>query len=180
MLRHGILGLLNYEDMTGYEIMTVFRDSLNFFWTAQTSQIYRELQTIEKKGWAVKTIINQSSKPDKKIYSITKKGKEELSKWLSEDISGLTMRTPLLMKVFFMGERSLEENIEFFKDFKDSCINLTENISSLELNTRLYEDTMDNSTKTLYWQMCASFGKNIMKMYIEWANECIKKLEEVQ
>ena len=51
MLKHGILGLLNYGDKTGYEIMTVFRDSLNHFWTAQTSQIYRELQTMEKNGW---------------------------------------------------------------------------------------------------------------------------------
>ena len=43
MLKHGILGLLNYHSLTGYEIMEVFRDSLNFFWSAQTSQIYREL-----------------------------------------------------------------------------------------------------------------------------------------
>lgn len=47
MLKHGILGLLNYQDMTGYEINTVFRDSLCYFWNAQTSQIYRELQTLE-------------------------------------------------------------------------------------------------------------------------------------
>ncbi len=44
ILKHGILGLLNYHPMTGYEIMLVFRDSLRFFWSAQTSQIYRELQ----------------------------------------------------------------------------------------------------------------------------------------
>ncbi len=31
MLKHGILGLLNYHPMTGYEIMLVFRDSLLFF-----------------------------------------------------------------------------------------------------------------------------------------------------
>ena len=31
MLKHGVLGLLSYGDMTGYEIMEVFRDSLAFF-----------------------------------------------------------------------------------------------------------------------------------------------------
>ena len=51
MLRHGILGLISNGDKTGYEIMTVFRDSLKHFWTAQTSQIYRELQAMEKEGW---------------------------------------------------------------------------------------------------------------------------------
>ena len=50
MLKHGILGLLNYGDMTGYEIKTAFEDSLNHFWHAQTSQIYRELQLLEKNG----------------------------------------------------------------------------------------------------------------------------------
>ena len=49
MLKHGILGLLNYGDMTGYEIREVFNKSLNFFWQAQSSQIYRELRTLEKK-----------------------------------------------------------------------------------------------------------------------------------
>ena len=31
MLKHGILGLLNYGDMTGYEIREIFNKSLNFF-----------------------------------------------------------------------------------------------------------------------------------------------------
>ena len=39
MLKHGILGLLNYHQLTGYEIMTTFRDSLLFFCNAQTIQI---------------------------------------------------------------------------------------------------------------------------------------------
>ena len=71
MLKHGILGLLHYHEMTGYEIMEVFRDSLNFFWNAKTSQIYRELQELERKEWAVKRIVPQSGKPDKNVYSVT-------------------------------------------------------------------------------------------------------------
>ena len=71
MLKHGILGLLNYGDMTGYDIMTVFRDSLSHFWQAQTSQIYRELTVLEKKGWIVSSPVKQDGKPDKNILSIT-------------------------------------------------------------------------------------------------------------
>ncbi|MEE1056504.1 MAG: PadR family transcriptional regulator [Acutalibacteraceae bacterium] len=180
MLKHGILGLLNYGEMTGYEIKTVFEDSLNFFWTAQTSQIYRELQNIEKKDWAVKTVVKQSGKPDKNVYSITQKGKEELNKWLSEDASGLVMKTPLLMKVFFMGELSTEQNIKFFKDFKEHCTSFTENITSVNTDIQQYKETLNDNKKSLYWQMCASFGNKIMKTYIEWANECIENLEDLQ
>ena len=78
MLRHGILGLISNGEKTGYEIMTVFRDSLNHFWTAQTSQIYRELQTMEKAGWISQRHIPQAGKPDKNVFSITPAGREEL------------------------------------------------------------------------------------------------------
>ena len=71
MLKHGILGLLNYKEMTGYEIMEIFRDSLNYFWDAKTSQIYRELQWLEQKECVNKTIVPQNGKPDKNVYSIT-------------------------------------------------------------------------------------------------------------
>ena len=43
-LKQGLLGLLNYGEMTGYELAKVFNDSLSFFWQAQTSQIYRRAE----------------------------------------------------------------------------------------------------------------------------------------
>ena len=77
MLKHGILGLLNYNEMTGYEIMEIFRDSLNYFWDAKTSQIYRELQGLEQKEYVNKTVVPQNGKPDKNVYSITATGQED-------------------------------------------------------------------------------------------------------
>ena len=65
MLKHGILGLLNYGDMTGYEIREAFESSLKFFWPAQTSQIYRELIVLEKNKWIEKHTVEQSGKPKK-------------------------------------------------------------------------------------------------------------------
>ena len=86
MLKHGILGLLNYGSMTGYEIMLTFKNSLCYFWTAQTSQIYRELQTLKKNGWAADKSIPQQGKPDKVYFSITDDGRKELKRWLAEEM----------------------------------------------------------------------------------------------
>ena len=85
MLKHGILGLLNYGSMTGYDIVHIFKDSLSYFWNAQTSQVYRELQTLKKNGWATDEVIEQSDRPDKKLFSITESGREEFMRWLSEE-----------------------------------------------------------------------------------------------
>lgn len=103
MLKHGILGLLNYGDMTGYEIREAFESSLKFFWPAQTSQIYRELIVLEKNKWIVKHTVEQSGKPNKNICSITEEGRKELLRWLSDPDINIDMRSPTLMKIFFYG-----------------------------------------------------------------------------
>lgn len=177
MLKHGILGLINYHEMTGYEIMQTFRDSLNFFWNAQTSQIYRELQTLEKKKWVEKTVVPQSGKPDKNIYAITKEGKGELLRWLADGNFGLNERTPILMKVFFMGERSKEENILFFEQLKDYCGMFLESLSSVPEYIAAYSAQINDREKAIYWKMTVELGRRNMQTYIEWAQDCIDALE---
>ena len=114
MLKHGILGLLNYKEMSGYEIMVVFRDSLNFFWQAQTSQIYRELQSLKKCGWVTDVTVPQQGKPDKNIFSVTEAGKLELKRWLSDD-NMEPNKNPLLMRTFSEGNCHWRKTFVFSK-----------------------------------------------------------------
>lgn len=179
MLKHGILGLINYHEMTGYEIMQTFRDSLNFFWTVQTSQIYRELQTLENKGWIDKTVVPQQGKPDKNVYSITKEGRCELLKWLADDNPNLNSRTPLLMKVFFMGEQSREENIRYFKGLKSYCSLFMESLATVPEYIEEYSAYIDDREKALYWEMTVEYGRRSMQMCMEWAQSCIEQLEGI-
>lgn len=180
MLKHGILGLLNYHDLTGYEIMETFRDSLNFFWNAQTSQIYRELQGLETKGWVEKTVVPQRGKPDKNIFSITAEGKSELLRWLSDDDVVISSKTPVLMKVFFMGERDREENIRYFRRLYEDCGKFLESLVPVPEYIASYSSYLDEKEKALYWQMTVDFGRRNMQMYMEWAEECIQGLEEME
>jgi len=178
MLKHGILGLLNYHPMTGYEIMLVFRDSLRFFWSAQTSQIYRELQTLEAKGWAEKTPVSQQSKPDKNIYAITQEGHDELLRWLSDGAPELSSRSHILMKVFFLGERSPEENIRYFEELKRYCAVLLQSLDMAQENVGQYRDLIDDRGRAAYWEMTIDFGRRNMRMYMDWAQNCIDRLRE--
>lgn len=178
MLKHGILGLLNYQETTGYEIMGVFRDSLNYFWNAKTSQIYRELQKLEQKEFVHKTIIPQSGKPDKNVYSITEAGRMELLRWLADDDLGLRIKTPILMKIFFLGERSVEENIRYFESVKERCEQFLKSLESIPQYIDIYGDMIGQQDKKLYWQMTVEYGRRSMKMQIEWVQECIRRLEE--
>lgn len=180
MLKHGILGLLNYSDMTGYEIREVFRDSLNFFWTAKTSQIYRELQTLSKNGWVSGTPVAQTGKPDKIVYTITDSGKTELLRWLSESETGLSARIPVLMRVFFLGERSAEENIPYFQRLQEECRQYLAAMEPIGESVQAYAQMLDAPQKAEYWQMAADYGRRCMQMHIDWAQACIDRLEETK
>ena len=175
MLKHGILGLLNYKDMTGYEVMEIFRDSLNFFWTAQTSQIYRELQTIEKNGWASCHIEAQTGKPDKKIYHITEDGRKELISWLGNgQFRG--ENNSMLLKVFFMGEIDKNISVNFFETIAKSCDNSIESLKQVTGIIDSYKDSLADDEKAMYWKMTAEYGRMISKATKEWSEYCLKLL----
>ncbi len=178
ILKHGILGLLNYHPMTGYEIMLVFRDSLRFFWSAQTSQIYRELQTLHANGWVDKTPVPQQSKPDKNVYTITSQGHDELLRWLSDGGPELNSRSAILMKVFFLGERGREENIRYFEGLKEYCAIVLQSLDAAEAHIGPYRDLIDDRGRAAYWEMTIDFGRRNMQMYMDWAESCIDRLKE--
>lgn len=177
MLKHGILGLLNYGDMTGYEIMTVFRDSLSYFWPAQTSQIYRELQNIKKKGWAADTYIPQVGKPDKKLFSITDSGKQELHRWLLDEAAQCEVKSPLLMQTFFRGKLTPEENIAFFQNILACSNAFLANAQTPTENITIYETAVRYPKHSLYWKMTIEYGIMYMRMLREWSSKCIQELE---
>lgn len=180
MLKHGILGLLNYGDMSGYEIREVFKDSLNYFWTAQTSQIYREIGVLEKNGWIEKRTVEQDGKPNKNICSITDEGRKELLRWLSEPDIDMDIRSSTLMKIFFMGELPVSSSLEFFKQLNEEYRKGLEALQQADTSITSYQEMIPDKKSALFWQMTADFGKRYMQMYLVWTESCIHLLESME
>ncbi len=180
MLKHGILGLLNYGSMTGYDIVNIFKDSLSYFWHAQTSQIYRDLQTIKKNGWATDETVPQDGKPDKKIFTITESGREELKRWLTEDSVEFELRSPLMMKIFFRGELSIDENIEYFEKLVKENNAFDYKMYIDPPDTEKYAGLINDPMKALYWKMTVEYGMMYSKMHRLWLEKCIRQMEELK
>ena len=178
MLKHGILGLLNYGEMTGYEIMTAFRDSLGFFWTASTSQIYRELQTLRDRGFATDRLVVQDAKPDKKVFSITEEGKRELRRWLQEEIVNRKTNFPTMMKVFFAGELPTEACLSLFQRIRAESKSLLGEMGGAFANAVPYKEIVRDERKTRLWDMTMDFADRYHRMMQEWCDQCISVLAE--
>ena len=176
MLKHGILGLLNYGDMTGYEIMTAFHESLSHFWTAQTSQIYRELQSLEQTGWIRSQLVVQQGRPDKKVLSITEDGRRELHRWLRTE-QPTNVRTPLLLKTFFRGECSAEENIAFFRSLAENLSVFPQGSQAAWASVGRYGAMIDDPQRALFWRFTIEFGLMYEDMVKRWCEKCLQELE---
>lgn len=178
-LKHGILGLLTYGSMTGYELMKVFNESLNFFWNAQTSQIYRELDTIEKKEWVSSEYIIQEGKPNKKVFTISDLGKKELIKWLDEHSSKdmFKIRDEMTMRVFFGSKGNTELLKQELINYKKLNEHFANSLSQVEKGLDVKEQMAKQPGEKLYWLMGIKRGYITAKSNIQWVDECIELLD---
>ncbi len=180
MLKHGILGLLNYGEMTGYEINETFKNSLNYFWPAQTSQIYRELNTLETNGWITKRVVEQSKKPNKNVCSITDEGRKELYSWLSNLEIDIDMHSSILMRVFFMGNLPVNDSEKYFEQLNEQYENVLNYLQKTDEAINSYQQVITDEKSALFWQMTSDFGKRYAQLYIDWSKHCLDLLTELE
>ena len=180
-LKYGLLGLLNYGSMTGYELDKAFNASLGFFWQGQTSQIYRELSSMERSGWLRSERVVQDGKPNKKLYTITDEGKQALFKWLSDVDNAIadvqSIRSAFLMRVFFAGEIPKEQSISLIRAFRSQCEQALRELKSNSRNIAEYSEVVSDESKSKYWSIVAMFGESYFRAGLEWADNAISVLE---
>jgi len=181
-LKHGILGLLSYGPMTGYDVMKLFNESLNFFWNAQTSQIYRELGALENNGWVVSKQVVQVGKPNKNLFTISKEGNEELLRWIDghslDDLA--KVRDDMTMRIFFSSRGNRELLVAELIEYREMnerymhSLKLTEN--TLSQRAKL----ASNPDEKLYWLMAVKRGYFSSKANIEWVDECLEMMKGLE
>ena len=178
-LKYGLLGLINDSAKSGYDINKNFKNSLNNFWSASTSQIYREISGLIEEGLVGDVLIFQNDKPNKKILSITEKGKQKLEDWLTDYGSAYRIegeRNPLLLKLFFFYNRPIEEAIEYIKSCKKGFEKAFKEIEESQKNI----DKSNSPSHKVFYQLTKDYGLYHYKALIDWADEALKRLEEMR
>ncbi|MBW4694198.1 MAG: PadR family transcriptional regulator [Lyngbya sp. HA4199-MV5] len=108
-LAHVILGLLQQQERTGYDLKTeCFDDCIAHLWQADQAQIYRTLDKLEAQGWITCTVEIQHDRPNRKVYRITEAGEAELTRWLQTHQPLPVLQEPLLVQLYFAAQLSNE------------------------------------------------------------------------
>jgi Predicted transcriptional regulators len=167
--------------MTGYDLKKLFDDSINFFWSAQTSQIYRELKTWEKKGCIVSTVQPSEKGPDKRIYSITEQGIASLKNWLSDmpDEVDEDNRNAFLLRIFLLSQLGVDELIfQLQKRLKKYRRDL-QNLNVVEGRMHEYARMIGREDEVHFWKIALRRGYYDVDSHIKWAEESLDYLKNL-
>jgi PadR family transcriptional regulator AphA len=97
-----LLGLLVLEGpSSAYDLVRAVAGSIGFFFTPARSHVYDVLPRLERQGWARHTVVEQATRPDKRVYRATREGRRTLASWVAEPDGEDTDRAVLLLKVYF-------------------------------------------------------------------------------
>jgi len=107
-LKHAILGFLSYTPLSGYDLKKAFDSSVQHFWPADQSQIYRTLSQLVVEGLAERAAGGEGPR-DRHTYAITDAGQAELRRWLATPLPPQDDRNPFLIQVFFAANLGAEE-----------------------------------------------------------------------
>ena len=115
-LGYAVLGLLSRDELSGYDLKRWMERPLGYFWSARHSQIYPELARLEGEGLVTHTLVEQSGKPDKKVYEITAKGLGVLRDWVTQPPESRPVRDELTLKAYSVWLTDREKAAGLFRE----------------------------------------------------------------
>jgi DNA-binding PadR family transcriptional regulator len=99
-LRHAVLASLLAGDASGYELAKRFDASVADFWHAMPQQIYGELRRLEEEQLVRGRRVRQKSRPDKRVFTISKAGRETLREFAAAPTRPGLLKEDLAVKVY--------------------------------------------------------------------------------
>jgi DNA-binding PadR family transcriptional regulator len=98
-LRHAVLAALANGEASGYDLAKRFDVSVANFWSSTPQQLYQELERLENERLLHARVVRQRRRPDKRVFTLTDAGRDELRKFTTEPAKPAALRDDLLVKL---------------------------------------------------------------------------------
>jgi len=180
MIKYILLGFLNYQPMTGYEIKQTLDHSVSHFWHAYHSQIYTTLRQMEADALVVSEFIHGEGQPDRRVYSLTDAGRAEFKAWLDQPLTEMSpIKEELILRLFFSARRdknSVLAELIMQRELHQKKLSeyRTIEVSDIEENAKTHPEMQRDA---IFWKMTLNMGISYEKMYIDWLDRTIQEIE---
>jgi PadR family transcriptional regulator AphA len=169
-----ILGMLTFGAKSGYDLSKMVEQSIGHFFSPAKSQIYSELRRLVTLGFADVEHVNQTVRPNKRLYSITPEGRRELREWLeTSEVEPDSIRSPFLLKMFFGALISREVLISQVKQAHEQA----------QMELKVLEDLeteISGSPEYFYPNLVLRFGLAHNRASVAWTEQVLHELEQAE
>ena len=173
-LTYATLATLMNQPYSGYDIAKQFGSSVGFFWQATHQQIYRELIKLQEHGWVNVETIPQEGRPNKKLYSLTRLGRQKITEWIAQPCNPHPTKNELMVKLFvgyLVDPHILVTELERHRQLHRDNLSVYQDFEQQYL-----QDLQQVSLDTKWQYLTIRYGICYETSWLAWCEEAIKEL----
>lgn len=129
-----LLGLLSVRSWSAYELAKQMERAVHFFWPRAERKMYDEVKNLVAHGLASAKKEREGRRP-RTVYTITRKGRTTLRRWLGSDSSPHALEFEAIAKVFFADHGSKEDLLANLRSVSDEADEYFEHLSRIARET---------------------------------------------
>lgn len=174
---YAILGLLSLKPMSGYDMKKYVDESIGHFWQENYGYIYPTLSKLQKEKMVSCKTIRQQGKPNRRLYSLTSRGKSELRKWLKEPVDQIPVRNELLLKMSFAKNISTDALMGIVEQYIDDQKRKLKEYRFIQAQIEREIESTGNDAELFNWLHIVRFGTSVVPSRIRWGKEVLRDLQ---
>lgn len=176
-LSEAILVCLADEPLTGYDLAKTFNETIGFFWRADHQQIYRSLRLLKDAGLVTDELVVQQGRPNKKVYSITRAGRDRLMTWSQESGPPASVKDDMMVKLYGL------EHVDVDATRDQVAERLTHHRARLALYERIETTSFTDVDPADPTQVGRSLGLQLglayERVWIDWCLDALASLDQI-
>jgi hypothetical protein len=122
-------------------------------------------------------VVVQENRPNRKVYSITRAGREELRQWLMLPPPTQIPRSAGLIQIFFAGQLSDEEILQKFETVAAYCRKTLAVYEAISTETIAGYEEQVGLREAFCWNLTVDLGLRSVQAQLEWAENIIKQIK---
>ncbi len=161
-LAFAVMGLLAEGERYGYQLYRELETELGPEWRIDFGQLYRLLATITRKRWVAVRLQPGTQGPDRKLYTLTRRGRAEFERWLAKPTAKRTAaRDELTLKLRFgLGGKVTLERL------------IAERRRALETEREVYQPTSAHGGHDVGGWLAAEARRRQIDAALAWVETC--------
>lgn len=172
-----LLGILSLSPSTGYDIKKKIEKEIGYFYRISNGQIYPGLNRLLAENSAT-CEQDQSNGRSRITYTITEKGLQRFRQWMDAPTDlQINNEDVLLLKLYFGSVAPINSSISLLSGFKKIK---EENLQAYNGIASYFNLSSIRTLPEYYSYFTLRFGQLVAQAYIDWSNEVLGVLSDLE